>query len=327
LDIVKLIIYRYDTSCCGALDFEDFLEFLADYWITIELKREAARKLYASHHGDRSYDQNELAMSMGMQPGNQFLNAALKQASNESDFLSFLNLDDPECLWVPNDTLMRTMQESGIVSDFVILKRHVTVRVLEGINLSTFCRIKKRVGHGIEYITLDPFVQVTIAGQSKRTSSFSGSNSPRWDHELSFDFTIPPGEVHDIVHWVHCCNVDFEVYDLNNEGAVAYGELLARGSLPLSRILHSVRRPFDVIIPLSCLDGFERSIALSVQITDRTQERGTFAKVLEVCPRTEDIWMRKFPDKFKRDLSIGKQVGEWLHFKCIFTSVRSCVAN
>jgi Ca2+-binding EF-hand superfamily protein len=42
LNQVKQFIYDYDTSCTGALDFEDFLEFLGDYQVTLKQKRDRA---------------------------------------------------------------------------------------------------------------------------------------------------------------------------------------------------------------------------------------------------------------------------------------------
>jgi hypothetical protein len=43
---VMKFIYEYDSSCTGALDFEDFVEFLADYQATLEFKRDEAIAYY-----------------------------------------------------------------------------------------------------------------------------------------------------------------------------------------------------------------------------------------------------------------------------------------
>ncbi|KAJ3279194.1 hypothetical protein HDU76_009589, partial [Blyttiomyces sp. JEL0837] len=45
---VQQFFYDYDSSCTGALDFEDFLEFLADYQVTLEAQRDEALAHYNS---------------------------------------------------------------------------------------------------------------------------------------------------------------------------------------------------------------------------------------------------------------------------------------
>ncbi|KNE70630.1 hypothetical protein AMAG_15386 [Allomyces macrogynus ATCC 38327] len=301
-DVVKSIMYRYDSSCSGLLDFEDFLEFLADYNVTLEMKRDAARRLFRLQHGNTTAEVRELCQSLGFSPTNTFLVAALRRAQSEAEFLMFLNLDDPEFLWVPSDSLMRSMLDSGIVSDFVFLSRSLSIRVVEAVGLDRFVRAKRRLGHGIDYATLDPYVRVTVAGQTQQTSALMGTATPQWDQELQFTVVIPPGETHDVVQWVACQTITFELFDFNNEGVLTHGELLGKGRLPLLRALLTVKRPFEVAVPIVCPDRFDHHVVLHVHATDRTQERGAFAKVVDVCPKTEEVWFRKYPEKMKRDL-------------------------
>ncbi|KAI9188925.1 Centrosomal protein of 76 kDa [Blastocladiella emersonii ATCC 22665] len=314
-DVTRSIMYRYDSSCTGTMDFDDFVEFLADYNVTLELKRESARKLFSFravmlNSNGTAQQQNqirELAASLGFQletnSNLSFVIAALRRAQSETDFLTFLNLDDPECLWTPNDSMVRSMSDSGLVTDFAFLQRLIAVRVVEARGLAPLARCKFRPGRGIEYATLDPFVRVTLAGMTQQTTAILGTLNPAWDQELVYNLVIPPGEIHDVVHWVECHDIAIELLDFDNMGTLSHGEVLARGRIPLMRVLLTVKKPFELAVPMRCTDGIDRRVILHLHATDRTQERGAFAKVLDVCPRTEQVWLRKFPEKMKKDLS------------------------
>ncbi|KAG5460631.1 MAG: hypothetical protein BJ554DRAFT_7293, partial [Olpidium bornovanus] len=45
-DHVRQFMLKYDSSCTGAMDFEDFLEFMGDYQITLASQRKKARLEY-----------------------------------------------------------------------------------------------------------------------------------------------------------------------------------------------------------------------------------------------------------------------------------------
>ncbi|KAI9218995.1 hypothetical protein BC828DRAFT_387180, partial [Blastocladiella britannica] len=367
-EVARSIVLRYDSSCTGSLDFVDFIEFLADYKVTLDIKREGARRLFAqrnaflvqrpaaattsqvspdmSPHTRRSVQSSrqsltptaaaagsstlshspqagppavsaqlkELAQALGFQldhpAGSSFLLAALARASSELDFLTFLNLDDPESLWSSGDALTRAMAETGLVTDYLFLQRTLTIRIIEARGLERFARAKRRPNAAVSYATIDPFVRVTIAGAVKQTSAILGTTRPMWDQELTFPIVIPPGEIHDVVNWISTHDIVLEICDLHNMGPVVHFETLAIGSVPLIQVLMAVQKPYELSVKLVPLDseinpirGSQGSITLNLHATDHTQERGAIAKVLDVCPRTEDVWLRKYPDKVRKDLS------------------------
>ncbi|KAJ3411147.1 hypothetical protein HDV05_002661 [Chytridiales sp. JEL 0842] len=118
----KQFIYDYDSSCTGALDFEDFLEFLGDYQVTLQQKRDKA----LAHYND----QRQLAMERDpSHPSEQWFagepvghpNPRVVVARHfinaypiESAYLESLYLDDPEFFFTKQETLTNEIISSGI---------------------------------------------------------------------------------------------------------------------------------------------------------------------------------------------------------------------
>ncbi|KAL7754310.1 Coiled-coil and C2 domain-containing protein 2A [Sorochytrium milnesiophthora] len=324
LAVARTIIHRYDSSCVGSLDFHDFLEFLADYEATLEHKKESALRLFhrmkANFVSDGAEDDEssssgtplvtsqdrELYAALGIDPTSKFARSVFTAAKTEDEVLAYLNLDDPEFLWAGADSLTRAITENNVITEFVLLHRRITVRVLEAKNLETHLRPKYRRGYGIIYRTMDPIVRVTLAGMSRDTSAQVGMARPEWDQVLAFDLRIPPGETYDVLEWVQAQYFEVQLLDHWNEGATPHTELCARGTVSLLQVLLSTKKPVELPIrmdfPHAPVDNSDKPIVV-LQVTDHTQERGTFAKVMDACKHLDEVWLSRHPAKFRKELS------------------------
>ncbi|ORX35830.1 hypothetical protein BCR36DRAFT_375809 [Piromyces finnis] len=135
---------------------------------------------------------------------------------------------------------------------------------------------------GIEYSSLDPFVKVTLAGESKETTVLIGSTTPLWNQDLDFSILIPPGEIQDIQSWVESQSFFFELFDFNSHGIVSHTELLATGSIPLSQVLYSTKKTVMInLLMNTSMDVFEanKPVYLEILIEDLTAEKWSWAKV------------------------------------------------
>jgi len=234
---IKELIYQYDTNCQGYLDFEDFCVFIGDYLLTLNEARQKAKDYYEEMTRKRDMDERS-TNDLIKEDCEDEINLFFEHYPELNDYLNSL------CLYNHNDILINNIEndEDLTVNDPNILKRKIQVRVYSAINIEQFFRIKYRENIGIEYCSLDPFVRVTLAGESKETTVLIGSTTPIWNQDLTFSITIPPGEIQDIQTWVESQSFYFELFDFNSHGIVSHTELLAAGSIPLSQVLYNTKK-------------------------------------------------------------------------------------
>ncbi|KAJ1515630.1 hypothetical protein HMI54_009164 [Coelomomyces lativittatus] len=297
-ETIRSIILRYDTNCCGTLDFEDFLIFLGDYALTIERKRRDALRIYAH----RKHDLVPVIQKSSFHPSSHaFILKVLNDATNGLEFLNGLKLDDPELLWSSEDSLTTSIWDSGLVLSYPFLNRFISLHVVNAENVDTFARLKFRKDEGFVFNSLDPFVKISFCGKSKQTSALLNTLHPYWDQEINFEFSIFPGEAMDVLQWAMTQYFEISLYDLTNDGPLAHGELLAYASVPIAPILFSIQRPLELNVALQCCDGFDRDIKLNLHSTDKSAEQFAFPKLMDACLPIEQYWIKNFSEKMKLD--------------------------
>ncbi|KXS10413.1 hypothetical protein M427DRAFT_37358 [Gonapodya prolifera JEL478] len=185
------IIQRYDSSCTGALDFEDFTDFVADYEITLRERQWSAR--------------NHYRQQVEITAARDFVNIY----PTEEDYLDTLLLNDPETYFTRVDVLTSEVLRRGVIDDINILRRKIVVRIFGAKGLESHARVKVRPGTGIDYKSIDPFIRVSFAGGVQETTALIGA----WDQDLSFNVIIPPGELHEVQQWVERQSFEFSLFD------------------------------------------------------------------------------------------------------------------
>ena len=117
---------------------------------------------------------------------------------------------------------------------------------------------------------------------------------------------IPPGPLHEIQDWVEKQNVEFFLYDALESITIPWNELVATCSIPLARVLLSSKKPLNAVFKMSTLGGElpDTDIPrLEIAIYDTTQERWTWAKVVDATPSVEEVWEVMYADKMKADMA------------------------
>ncbi|KAJ3342231.1 hypothetical protein HDU83_006192 [Entophlyctis luteolus] len=221
-------IYEYDSCCTGSLDFDDFIEFLGDYLAILQVRIDTATK----HYADRMMLAKTPNIVNGcMEEWNVGDNLAhsdtrvliarhfIQRFPDEASYLASLYLDDPEGLFTGTDSMTSEMLSSRIVCNMAFLKRTIVVRVYSARNLMSFARLKKRPKKGIEYASLDPIIRIELAGVVQETSAKISTPKPDWDQDLTFNITIPPGEIHDVMQWVDRQVMTVSLLDFEGEVA------------------------------------------------------------------------------------------------------------
>lgn len=312
---VKQFIYDYDTTGTGTLDFEDFLEFLADYELTLEEKRKKMLAIYheklqvASTPNDDSegipWDPSQ---SIGHEKAivvvaRHFINTY----PDEITYLASVNLDDPECFFSKQDSVTQDIVTTGIVSDMTMLRRKIVVRICAARNLRYYTRIKKRDTTGVYYKSLDPLIRVECAGQTLETTAVKGSIRPEWNQDLTFDITIPPGEVSSVQSWMDRQVMVFSLMDFDDSGTVPTTVMLASAAIPLLKILSTAKKPHWQVLKMNSIDLLtedKNQALVEVCISDNTQERWAWAKIFDANIPPEEVWIKKYGIKFKADTKL-----------------------
>ncbi|KAJ3096131.1 hypothetical protein HK100_005639 [Physocladia obscura] len=306
-------IYEYDTSCTGCLDFDDFIEFLGDYQAILHVKREKAVKYYTERSnaaqtpdvpGGRPWDVNDPVSH----DNSKVLIARhfIKKFPDPIQYLASLYLDDPEFFFTKTESLTTQIMNTGIINDMNILKRSILVRVYAARNLVSFARIKKRTKKGIEFASLDAMIRIEVAGIVQQTSAVMGTVKPDWDQDLKFDITIPPGETHDVMQWVDRQVMVISLLDLQDSQFSAVNtEVIAQSSIPLLKILMSVKKPMWQVVklnPVDCVTDVAILPCLELSIADNTREQWAWAKIMDAYSPPEEVWFQKHPLKVINDL-------------------------
>ncbi|ORY66769.1 hypothetical protein LY90DRAFT_667933 [Neocallimastix californiae] len=293
-------MYQYDSSCQGSLDFEDFCVFIGDYLLTLNEARQKAIDYYEKMMKKRDLNERD-SSDLENEDIEEEITLFFERFPELDDYLNAL------CLYNHDDILVDEIDndEELIVNDPNVLKRKFQVRIYSAINIEQFFRIKYRENVGIEYGSLDPFVKVTLAGESKETTVLIGATKPLWNQDLIFSIIVPPGEIQDIQSWVETQSFYFELYDFNSHGIVSHTELLATGSIPLSQVLYSTKKTvmIDLLMHTS-MDEFEISkpVYLEILLEDLTAEKWSWAKVRDKYTYPEEVWINKYLPKLKYDL-------------------------
>ena len=128
------------------------------------------------------------------------------------------------------------MDQEGILTEEGYLKRKIQVCIFGASSMDQFCRyvvftgcliaelkidncsIKRRMETGIAYKSIDPLIEVTFNGMSKRTSVVNANANPEWNQNLTFDVQIPYGHMSDIQEWVERQHFEFSLFDFEDDG-------------------------------------------------------------------------------------------------------------
>ncbi|KAJ3206164.1 hypothetical protein HDU67_008350 [Dinochytrium kinnereticum] len=300
MEQIKMFLYTYDTSCTGALDFEDFIEFLADYQATLAQKRDKALTHYNSQY-------QKVVVSR------HFISAY----PEANMYLAASALDDPEFFFTKQESLTNDIISSDHLEDMSVLRRKIIFRVSDYSE-----RFKKRVKKGIEFQSLDAVVRVECAGIVQETTAVISSLKPEWDQDLTINITIPPGEIQDVQQWVDRQVIQISLLDYEDSGLVPHTELISTAYIPLIRVLLSARKPIWTVLRLSPPDCVTRESELpciEVSIVDCTQERWAWAKVVDAYTYPEEVWQKKHPVKFTTDLKhVKKKPPSRVRFRMFF---------
>ncbi|KAJ3187591.1 hypothetical protein HK101_009344 [Irineochytrium annulatum] len=329
LEQVKLFLYQYESSCTGAMDFEDFLEFLADYQATLAQKRDKALMQYNEQLDVgvlcqislvliTSYAQYSVTKDIPDEeewhPGLPIANSNAKVVvarhficsyPDPNSYLESLQLDDPEFFFTNQETLTSEIIKNGYIDDMNALRRKIVVRVCAARNLRGYSRLKKRFKKEIDYQSMDPLVRVECAGVVHETTAVIGSTKPEWDQDLTFNITIPPGEIQDVQQWVERQTIQVSLLDYNETGVVAHTELVATAFFPLTRVFLSAKKPIWQVLKLNSPDSVTNEsdqACIEVSIMDLTQERWAWAKIVDAYTYPEELWLKRHPAKFINDL-------------------------
>ncbi|KAJ3234634.1 hypothetical protein HDU81_001289 [Chytriomyces hyalinus] len=311
-------IYEYDSSCTGSLDFDDFIEFLGDYQAILQVRREKATVYYQERleiaQTPNIIDGEEQAWYPGdvvthddakIVVARHFIN----RYPEDFNYLATLFLDDPEFFFTKTESITNRILETGIVEDMNMLKRSILVRVYSARNLAAVTRLKKRSKKGIELSSLDPVIRIELCGIVQQTSALIASTKPDWDQDLKFDITIPPGQVHDVQQWIDRQLMVISLMDFEDCGSTHHTETLAVGTIPLMKILMSVKKPMFQVIQLNTLDCVthpDNLPNLELSITDKTRELWAWAKITDAYPSPEEVWLKKHADKVLSDVGNRK---------------------
>ncbi|KAJ3108067.1 hypothetical protein HDU97_002302 [Phlyctochytrium planicorne] len=293
MEQVKMFLYTYDTSCTGAMDFEDFIEFLADYQATLAQKRDKALSHYSSQ-------------LQKVVVARHFISAY----PEANMYLEAQSLDDPEFFFTKQESLTNDVISNGFIEDMSALRRKIIFRVCAARNLRSYTRFKKRAAKGVEYQSLDAVLRIECAGVVEETTAVISSLKPEWDQDLTLNITIPPGEIQDVQQWVDRQVIQISLLDYEDSGVVPHTELVATAYIPLLRVLLSARKPIWTVLRLSPPDCVTRDSELpcvEVSIVDCTQERWAWAKVVDAYTYPEEVWLKKHPVKFNSDLRHKKK--------------------
>ncbi|KAJ3267309.1 hypothetical protein HDU77_000022 [Chytriomyces hyalinus] len=311
-------IYEYDSSCTGSLDFDDFIEFLGDYQAILQVRREKAMVYYQ--------ERLEIAQTPNFIDGSEHVwypgdvvthddakivvaRHFINRYPEDFNYLATLFLDDPEFFFTKTESITNRILETGIVEDMNMLKRSILVRVYSARNLAAVTRLKKRSKKGIELSSLDPIIRIELCGIVQQTSALIASTKPDWDQDLKFDITIPPGQVHDVQQWIDRQLMVISLMDFEDCGSTHHTETLAVGTIPLMKILMSVKKPMFQVISLNTLDCVtnpDNLPNLELSITDKTRELWAWAKITDAYPSPEEVWLKKHADKVMSDVGNRK---------------------
>ncbi|KAJ1554910.1 hypothetical protein HK405_003744, partial [Cladochytrium tenue] len=309
LAAAKNYIYAHDSSATGALDFDDFLDFLAAYRTELDASRRHAAAVYEENlanadgyiDGD-SQPERESGRAKISRKMRAEARRFLALHPTLDSYLAAQRLDDPALLFSDEDSVTRELRAAGAIpASSPILVRSLTVRVAAARNLACLARPKLRRGVGVRLRALDPLVRVTCGGagpaQTFAVRGADGASRAEWHQDLHIRVTVPPGDLPDVVAWADRQDVVFELLDLvDDEDGGPRSETLATVSIPLTTVLLSSQRALWRCIPLEPVDsilaaelvalGLDREKglkdgmipSLEVSIEDVTVERFAWAK-------------------------------------------------
>ncbi|ORY49523.1 hypothetical protein BCR33DRAFT_847478 [Rhizoclosmatium globosum] len=306
-------IYEYDSSCTGCLDFDDFIEFLGDYQAILQVRRDKALghyygKLNLAQTPDQPGDDIWTPNDYPAHDDPKILIARLfiQKFQEPTDYLATLSLDDPEFFFTKTESVTTEIIEKGFIDDMSILKRSIVVRIYSARNLSAFTRIKKRIKKGIEFTSLDPMIRIELAGIVRQTSAIVATTKPDWDQDLKFEITIPPGEIHDVQQWVDRQVMSISLMDFDGSGSAHNSEVIGVTTIPLLKILLSVKKPMWQVVKLNQMDSclaLSRLPVLELSISDNTREQWAWAKIVDAYAVPEEVWYKKHQSKVLADLN------------------------
>ncbi|KAI9327055.1 hypothetical protein BDR26DRAFT_876141 [Obelidium mucronatum] len=305
-------IYEYDSSCTGSLDFDDFMEFLGDYQAILQVRRDKATAYYLGRLNNAQKPNMEGGPIWNIEdpiphddPKVLIARLFIQKYPEPVHYLSTLSLDDPEFFFTKSESVTIDIAEKGFIEDMNILKRSIVVRIYSARNLLSLTRLKKRPKKGIEFDSLDPMIRVELAGIVQQTPAIISTIKPDWNQDLKFEITIPPGEIHDVQQWVDRQVMYISLVDFDGNGTTQNTEVLAACSIPLLKILTSVKKPMWQVVrlnPLDCVLPSSWLPCLELSISDNTREQWAWAKIMDAYTIPEEVWFHNHKEKLLNDL-------------------------
>ncbi|KAJ3222617.1 hypothetical protein HK099_002087 [Clydaea vesicula] len=302
-------IFKYDTSCTGSLDFDDFLELLSDYESTISEQREVSNRRFMEQVNITSLNEESVQMVQS-KIGVEKWRIALESARNflttfpsPAEYFQSIFLDNPENYFGNENSLTDEINATGKIFNENLLQRNIMIRCFLGKNLTSFVKLKKIPKSGIHYYSIDPLVRVSCAGIVKETSTLIGQENPE-DQELNFQIKIPAGDIFDVQQWVQRQVIEFALFDYNSGFSGCHKELIGKSYIPLSSVLLSSKKPLWTFLTLESIDCVTSDIykpQLEVFIVDQTLDSYSWPKLVDAFPHEEDVWMKHY-NYFKNDL-------------------------
>lgn len=120
-------IYEYDSTLAGSLNYTDFQEFMADYYVILQHGKSVAL----------DYWQEQSQLAGYSQAAEEFL---ISHEYSLDNYLRSIGFEDPENLLVDQDELTLSIRENPIIDNPMILTRHLSVRIFACYNLEETLR-------------------------------------------------------------------------------------------------------------------------------------------------------------------------------------------
>eukprot|EP01137_Pigoraptor_chileana_P032444 Opistho-2@21804 len=304
----KALIYKYDSACEGLLIFDDFLELLADYEVTLKHGRDIAfaafehlaRKAGAVDGISKSQFAHALEVGSGLDQddidaiADEFF-PANGELMTSADF--FVRLEDTPLAW------RRPIDPSEVGPT----NGRLVIGVCAVTNLEQLGRPKARRGRGaLEYATLDPLVAVRLAGISKETAAIVGTLSPEWNQPVTFPIHYPSlADLAPVEALIAKERIEFHLFDHVTMGTSPHLQWLGCGSIPLATALSATGSPMSILLEITSPTPLPNgNPVLEVSVSLKAESEGALPDYSIIdhlrCP--EELWNSTDNDKLETDI-------------------------
>eukprot|EP01135_Chromosphaera_perkinsii_P005549 Nk52_evm98s352 gene=Nk52_evmTU98s352 len=313
---VKKLIYRYDRSRDGFLDFEDFLELLADYEVTCEQMEKMVANAFETTFaklcpGEEGISRQVFGHILQMNSDFKYREVdevctdAFPQYGSKMKCEKFFEVMKAHTTWIKNPPIDRIK----------IGKVTIRIKVNKARNLEIFSRVKCRE-HLIALKSIDAALSISIAGNSQKSTVEIGNLSPYWNHTVEFNVIFPTYDISEAQAWIEGQSICFRLFDNEVNGVVPHLDWLAHGSIPLDSVMYEPSSSMYSLLKLR-LDNLPSGVIfkngpeldLTISVIDDTSlslnngEIDSDHFVADFFQSKEGLWLDKYETTFKNTIS------------------------